>query len=111
MGISIETMAWCADYWATFTVPSSNGKGTYIVQTNGGEAPSHCTCPAFRYSKELPPTCKHIEAVWKQGCFYNPQWHDGNPSPTIRPDSTDFPKIEGKTCICGGPMVWVRCAV
>jgi hypothetical protein len=109
MGISIETMAWCADYFATYEVIGSKGD-SYEVQINGAEAPPHCTCPAFKYSKLLH--CKHVQEVWDRGCFFNPQWkEDGNERPTIRPKHFYYPLIKDKRCVCGGPMIWVQVAV
>lgn len=112
MGIDIIPAVFCADYWSTFDVPGSKGK-VWQVDWVGGEGPAYCNCPAFKYSKETPQTCKHLDEVFKKGCFWNPQWCDGNTKEMRpRPDSCSRSTVIGEKCPhCGGPVVAVRIAV
>lgn len=108
MPAEITMMEDCASNYGVFEVQGSTG--TYTVSFSGSEGPAHCTCPAFKYSG-TEQTCKHIKKVWDEACFYNPQWHDANPEPAIRPKDYTYDAFTGGTCVCGGPLVAVRRAV
>ena len=36
----------------------------YIIESKEGNW--SCTCKAYTYSKELPPTCKHIKKIQEE---------------------------------------------
>lgn len=47
-------------------VLSSDGSKEYeVIQYNDGTGVWTCNCPAFQYSKEVVPTCKHIKQIRK----------------------------------------------
>lgn len=76
MSIDIVTVGFCPQYHSTWRVQGSKGH-VYEVNLAGAEGAPHCTCPAFQYSGESGnQDCKHVKAVWKHGCLYNPQWRD-----------------------------------
>lgn len=111
MPAEIITASFCADYWADFEVESQSGSGeTYTVTMNGGEGIAHCTCKAYEYSGNNHH-CKHIDYVFQNGCFWNPQWYDGG-SRKLKPKVINGSTIPGEKCPrCGGPMIAVRIAV
>jgi hypothetical protein len=43
------------------TWPSSSGKGHYNV-VQGADGGVYCTCPAWKFSKTDPKSCKHLVA-------------------------------------------------
>ncbi len=117
MSATIETAAFCPQYYATFEVQGSKDN-VYTVTLSGGEGPAHCTCPAFKYSGEPgEQDCKHVRKIWAHGCLYNPQWKDAGPNDLedngIQIASTDDSHvIEDEPCPgCGEPCVAVRIAV
>jgi len=107
MGYDIVTMADCASNYGTFEVPAS--KGTRTVHWSGSESMPHCGCDGFKYRQD----CKHVKYVMEHACLYNPQWHDGQEDPELRPLSFNYDAfIPGEDCpACGGPVVAVRRAV
>jgi len=113
MPAEIVTMTECADFYGVFEVEGSKG-AKYRVAFGGGEGPATCTCPAYQYAKGAvyDKTCKHIDRVFKEGCFWHPQWHDPGPR-TIAPVETYSPnEVPGEKCPgCGGPVVAIRVAV
>lgn len=108
MPAEIISAAFCADYWSTFKVESSKKGAFYEVTMNGGEGTAHCTCPAYKHSRDRD--CKHIAYVFKHGCFWNPQWYEGGDR-TVRPVACHGSTIEEECPGCGGPMIAVRIAV
>lgn len=111
MPADIVVMSDCASNYGVFHVKSSDGKNVYVVSFNGSEGPAYCTCKAFEFSG-AKRSCKHIEKIWKEACLFNPQWHDGKESPTIKPVGYNCDMfVTHRTCLCGGPMVAVRRAV
>lgn len=113
MPAEIVTGSFCADYWGVFRVQSdSDPNNFYIVTMNGGEGVAHCTCKAYEYSG-VERHCKHIHYVFKNGCFWNCQWHEGNKKVNIRPIRNDLGNIipKEKCPNCGGPVVAVKIAV
>jgi hypothetical protein len=108
MPAEIVNAEFCADYWATYEVLSSDGKTKYTVTFAGGEGGAHCTCKGFAYRKD----CRHISEVFKKGCFWNPQWYDGG-SREIKPTNyiDEDHHISTRCPKCGGPTVPVRIAV
>jgi hypothetical protein len=110
MPYEVVNSEFCADYWGVFEVPGTE-EPYYRVVWYGGEGGASCNCMAFKYSREMPPTCKHIDRTWKEGCFWNPQWYDGG-SRKLRPVHINRDAIPGGECPhCGGPTVAVRIAV
>lgn len=111
MPAEIVPATFCADYWGIFHVGGSQGE-TWVVSMNGGEGVAHCSCPAYQYSKEQPAHCKHIDRVFRNGCFWNPQWHEGGPI-KLRPVAYNrAPEEQLEPCPhCGGPTIGVRIAV
>lgn len=112
MPAEIVVMEDCASNYGVFYVPSSSGMGrVHTVTFSGSEGPAHCTCESYKYSRDRD--CKHIRKVWEQACLYNPQWHNGQPDPELRPIEYTYDAIvPGSTCpACGGPTVAVRRAV
>lgn len=57
-GLEIASTSRIVETKKGWKVPSQNGSGSYLVQSNGFEAT--CTCPDFKREKEK---CKHIWAV------------------------------------------------
>lgn len=111
MSIDIVVMSDCASNYGVFHIPSSDGKSVYTVTLSGSEGPAHCNCKAFGFSG-AKQTCKHVKQVYDGACLYNPQWHDANPNPRVRPVDYCYDAVVlDKTCECGGPMVAVRRAV
>lgn len=111
MPAEIVNSVFCAQYWATFEVPSSDGRTKYRVTLAGGEGQAHCECKAWEFAPVDGKDCKHIREVWKEACLWNPQWHDGGPN-TLQPVETYERKVPGEQCpACGGPVVPVRIAV
>ena len=116
MSIDIVTMEDCASNYGVFKVPGSKPGTEYTVTLHGSEGPAHCTCEGFRWSGELGQlrdlkSCKHIKQVYDQACLYNPQWHDSNENPKLKPVSYTYDHFSRSKCACGGPMVYVRRAV
>jgi hypothetical protein len=111
MPAQIENALFCADYDATFEVEGS-GMEPYTVEWNADEmAGASCTCMAYRFAKGPDKTCKHIDKVFKQGCFWNPQWYEGG-TRELRPVEYHGDIIEDEHCpACGGPVIAVRIAV
>jgi hypothetical protein len=110
MPAEIVTAEFCAQYYATFDVPSSDGKQMYTVTLNGGEGMPHCTCQGFKFRHG----CKHIDWVWKHGCLWNPQWKDGGPNDIPAEHIhlyEGYPLLDGPCPACGGKTVPVRIAV
>lgn len=113
MSVEIITVGFCPQYFATYSVAGSRG-AVYTVSLSGGEGPAFCTCPAYKFSGQND--CKHISAVWKHACLYNPQWKDAGPNDLgeagIVLDSLDEHRTYDEPCPgCGGNMVPVRIAV
>lgn len=106
MSIDIIVMEDCASNYGVYEVRGSKGD-KYTVTLSGSEGPADCTCNGFRYRKE----CKHVDRVYKEACLYNPQWHDSNDSPLIRPVEYTYTAFSSSKCACGGPMVYVKRAV
>lgn len=52
-----------AEYRVVRTWPSSKGDGKVYELREGRDGQVYCTCPAWRFSKERPRTCKHL-AAW-----------------------------------------------
>lgn len=108
MPAEIITAQFCADYESTFEVEGSQG-ATYFVTWDGLSA--SCTCPVFKYSSTPLGECKHIDKVWRWGCFWNPQWYDGG-TRELRPSRTTTRTVPNSTCpACSGPTIAVRIAV
>ena len=110
MSIDIVTMEDCASNYGVFEVPGSKPGTSYIVTFNGSEGPAHCTCEGYRWSGKLK-SCRHIKLVYDLACLYNPQWHDSNENPKLKPVSYTYDRFSRSKCACGGPMVYVRRAV
>jgi hypothetical protein len=110
MPAEITTGEFCASYYGLYTVSGSKPGTSYEVTLNGTAGP-HCTCPAFKFSRDHD--CKHLAFVHKQACLWNCQWHDGNDEVTIRPVEFDwYNEIPGERCPnCDGPVIAVRIAV
>jgi hypothetical protein len=109
MSAEIVVMADCASNYGTYQVPGSKG-ATWVVSLNGSEGPVHCSCPAYKYSRDQ--ACKHCDLVLRQACLYNPQCGPGREDPAMVPVSYNYDKfVEGACPMCGGPMVAVRRAV
>lgn len=107
MSADIVTMEDCASNYGAFKVIGSKGD-EYRVSFHGSEGPADCTCEGFRHRRD----CRHIKLVWKQACLYNPQWHDGQENPTLRPFAYTENRFSANKCLsCGGPMVYVKRAV
>ena len=105
MGYDIETVGFCADYFAAFEVPGSKPGTTYTVTLYGTDG--HCTCDGWKFRQD----CRHMKQVWAEACLYNPQWHEPGPA-TLRPtEHLDKPRHYGECPGCKGPMVPVRIAV
>lgn len=107
--IQIVVMADCASNYGVFKIRGSKGD-THTVTMHGSEGPAYCTCKAFQFSGERRE-CKHIAQVWKEACMYNPQWHDANPEPKLKPVDFSYQAFAGEKCKCGGPLVYVKRAV
>jgi hypothetical protein len=116
MSYDIATVGFCPQYFATFEVTGSKSN-IYQVTLDGAEGPAHCTCPAYAYSKDDNRTCKHIAAIWKHGCLWNPQWKDAGPNDldsvgTRLTGTHGRPILQGERCHgCGQDCVAVRIAV
>lgn len=104
MSASIEMAEDCASNYGVYEVEGSKGD-TYTVALYGSEAGGSCDCPGFKFRGD----CKHLAEVYEGACLYNPQWHDANPNPAVRPTAhtyTQFSK-DGK-CECGERTVYVK---
>lgn len=112
MPAQVEVMRDCASNYGVYQIKASSGNLYYTVSFSGSEGGAHCTCPAYRYSKELPPHCKHIDRVWNGACMYNPQWCDGHKPVEFKPITFNYDAFADEPCpSCGGPTVYVRRAV
>lgn len=111
MSIDVITMEDCASNYGIFQVESSKPNDPHYVTFYGSESQAHCTCLSYKYSKSLNKQCKHLALVFETACMYNPQWHDGNANPQLRPTGYTYDRFSGNTCKCGGPLVWVKRAV
>lgn len=109
-----QASRFCADYWGIFNVHSDTGEPGlfYTVTMNGGEGVADCTCPAFKFSGAARH-CKHIDHVFQNGCFWNPQWkEEGGPKNMEPYDYCKAPDEDLDPCPrCGGPVVAVVIAV
>lgn len=112
MPAEIIVSAFCADYWSTFEVTSAtNPNDTHTVTFDGGEGRPHCTCKAYFYAPEDDKNCKHIEFVFRHGCFWNPQWYEGGDC-TLKPVRRPKGMIPHQRCPkCRRGMMAVRIAV
>jgi uncharacterized Zn finger protein len=116
--VSIDTITvLCPQYGSTWEVQGSKG-AVYTVQLYADGALASCDCPSYKFlnGDEWDPTCKHITAVWKHGCLFNPQWHDAGPNDyaqhgirlaTLHPQRQHHEPCPG----CGADMIAVRIAV
>lgn len=114
MSIDIITVGFCPQYYSLWDVTGRSG--VYRVTLNGGEGAPNCSCPAFKFSGGYGNQhCKHIDAVWKHGCLYNPQWKEAGPNDYaqhgIKLVDTDQHTIGEKCPGCKAQMVPVRIAV
>lgn len=101
MGYDIVTLEECASWHSTVNVPSENPRNSkllYNVAFFGPEGGASCTCKAYHYSGDKRD-CKHIAKAFKEGCFWHQQWSD------------EKIEQEGVCPRCGGPTIFVRCAV
>lgn len=58
-----------------------------------------CSCPAFKYSRAIPQSCKHIRQIQADAC----DWHE---------KFSDLAQVSPGLCPqCKGPTVTVRVAV
>lgn len=84
-------------------VVSSDGKTTYRVHLGGEREWPTCTCPAYRYPKQVenfggravPVPCKHIHAAEKARC----SWQSSDPETVYQ-----------RCPQCGGPVTSVMVA-
>lgn len=53
--VKVEVERYCVRVW------TQDDRSWEIRKTVSGEI--YCTCPAFRFNKETPRTCKHLTAV------------------------------------------------
>ena len=49
----------------TYPSKSKPGKAYQILEPNGGGDP-YCDCPGWKFSKENPRVCKHLEAYHRE---------------------------------------------
>jgi hypothetical protein len=117
VGISIETVGFCPQYYAEWLVTGSRGD-IYIVTLDGAEGVPQCSCPAWNFSphREYDRECRHIRAVWEHGCLFNPQWRDPGPNDYaqfgITKGEYHVAQTWGEPCPgCGDTMIPVRIAV
>lgn len=111
MPADIEIMRDCASNYGVFVIKGSTGN-VYTVSFSGSESQPSCTCPAFKYAPDDNKNCKHIEAVWKGACMYNPQWCDGHKPVTFKPAEFNYDAFADEPCpACGGRTVYVKRAV
>lgn len=97
--IQIEIMEECMTWHHIFRVKSQVTPNTfYTVTMAGPEGAPHCTCRSFKYSGS-DCNCKHIEQVYREGCFWHQQWSD------------EELVIKGQCPKCGGQTHLVRVAV
>lgn len=76
--MTYHTARWClSNEIATFEVEGSNGN-VYTCQWRSKHG-WHCTCPAFKYSKD--DHCKHIDQVEDKVCRYGEGAAWGSPVP------------------------------
>jgi hypothetical protein len=117
VGISIETVGFCPQYYCDWKVVGANGQ-VYEVTLDGAEHVPSCTCPAWKFSAHevYDRECKHIRAIWDHGCLFNPQWRDAGPNDYaahgITRGAYHVPQTWGEACPgCGEQMIPVRIAV
>ena len=106
MPADIVTLMDCASCFGVFEITGSTGT-KYTVEF-GGESYCHCTCEGFKFRQD----CKHVHAVYKGACMYNPQYNDGKAKPKFKPIRFTYDAFAEEPCpACGGKTVYVRRAV
>lgn len=74
--------------------------GDYLV-TGIFSGNPRCTCPAFKFSKNKPKNCKHIDQAEKESYC----WHQMTGEP-----QTEEQKNNMICPVCGGETEWVQVA-
>lgn len=108
MSYEIVTGQFCSSWFGTYEIAGSKG-AVYCVDIYGAEQAPHCTCPAYKFSKDR--TCKHIDQVMKRACLWNCQWHDGNKDHDLTPKYVNERTLHDTCPNCAQPTVPVRIAV
>jgi len=110
MPAQMQTFLWCKSN-EQFETQIVGGGGIYRCDFgpwNPGpySVNWHCTCPAFRYSKDHSH-CKHIEKAEDRRCGHGSGAASGSPA-------TDWIRMPDKSLVCpkcAGPVVAVKVAV
>ena len=98
--LGVEPMARCvgAQTVGPFVVNSSTGDSVYSVRFDPVTGEGNCSCPAWRYSRKEPATCKHIEAVdATERCAWAAHLGGGQQTERVCP-------------VCGGPTEYMLVA-